>query len=57
MGGPIGIEWKRYESIRCYTYFMTLSYDLDLSIFKVKLWKCYIYISGMGGPVDMEPKG
>ena len=57
MGGPIGMEWKRYESIRCYTYFMTLSYDLDLSIFKVKLWKCYIYISGMGGPVDMEPKG
>ena len=29
MGG-IDMERKRYESIRCYTYFVTLNYDLDL---------------------------
>ena len=30
MGGPIDMERKGYESIGCYTYFVTLSYDLDL---------------------------
>ena len=28
-GGSIDMEWKGYESIGCYTYFVTLSYDLD----------------------------
>ena len=37
MGGPIDMERKGYESIRCYTYFVTLSYDLEL--FKVIFWK------------------
>ena len=30
MGGPIDMEWKGYKSIGCYTYFVTLSCDLDL---------------------------
>ena len=30
MGGPIKMEWKGYECIGCYTYFVTLSYDLDI---------------------------
>ena len=30
MGGPIDMERKGYESTGCYTYFVTLSYDLDL---------------------------
>ena len=30
MGGPIDMEQKGYESIRCYTYFVTLTYDLYL---------------------------
>ena len=30
MGGPIDMERKGYESIGCYTYFVTLNYDLDL---------------------------
>ena len=30
MGGPIDMEQKGCESIGCYTYFVTLSYDLDL---------------------------
>ena len=30
MGGPINMEWKGYECIGCYTYFVTLSYDLDI---------------------------
>ena len=30
MGGPIDMERKGYESIGWYTFFVTLSYDLDL---------------------------
>ena len=30
MGGPIDLERKGGESIGCYNYFVTLSYDLDL---------------------------
>ena len=30
MGGPIDMERKGYESIGCCTYFVALSYDLDL---------------------------
>ena len=29
MGGPINMEWKGYESIGCYCYYVTLSYDFD----------------------------
>ena len=29
-GRPIDMERKGYESIGCYTYFVTLTYDLDL---------------------------
>ena len=32
MGGPIDMERKGYESIRWYTFFVTLSYDLDLGL-------------------------
>ena len=47
--GLIDLEREGYESIGCYTDFVTFSYDLDLGF-----WKCCI--SGMGGPIDMEPK-
>ena len=30
MAGSIDMEQKGYELIGCYTYFVTLSYDLDL---------------------------
>ena len=50
MGGLIDTERKGYESIGCYTYFMILSYDLDLGFLKC----C---ISEMGRLIDMEPKG
>ena len=30
MGGPINMEQKGYESTGCYTYCVTLSYDLDI---------------------------
>ena len=30
MAGPIDMEQKGYESIGWYTFFVTLSYDLDL---------------------------
>ena len=55
MGVPINMERKGYESIWCYTYCVTLSYDLDIGIFKVKFWNnC---IPGMGGPINAEQKG
>ena len=34
MEGPIDMERKGYESIGCYTYFVTLSYDLDLGFLR-----------------------
>ena len=47
-GGGVDMERKGYELVGCYAYVMTLSYDIDLE--KVKY--C---ISGIGGPIDMEP--
>ena len=29
MGGPLDMEQKGYESIGCYTYFMTLTLDFQ----------------------------
>ena len=54
MGWPIDMEQKGYESIRCFTYFVTLSYDLDLGFSRLILKCC---ISGIGVPIDMERKG
>ena len=34
MGGPINMEWKGYEVIGCYTYYVTLSYDFDLEFWR-----------------------
>ena len=34
IGGPIDMEWKGYESIGCYTYIVTLNYELDLGFSK-----------------------
>ena len=31
MAGSIDMEQKGYESIGCYTHFVTLSYDLEFS--------------------------
>ena len=36
MGCPIHMERKGYESIGCYTFFVTLSYDLDLGFSRLK---------------------
>ena len=55
MAGSIDIEQKGYESIGHYTYFVTLSYDLDLGFSRsIFLNSC---ISGMGVPINMEWKG
>ena len=35
MGGPIDMERKGYDSIGCYTYYVTLSYDFDLGFLKI----------------------
>ena len=34
VGGPINMEWKGYESIGCYTYYVTSSYDFDLGFWR-----------------------
>ena len=36
MGGPIDMEWKGYEAVGWYTFFVTLSYDLDLGFSRSK---------------------
>ena len=41
MGGPIDMERKGYESIGWYTFFVTLSYDLDLGFSKSNLEMLY----------------
>ena len=47
------MEWKGYESIGCYTYYVTLSYDFDLGFWWSKFKKLY-----HGNKwVDMGPKG
>ena len=33
-GEPINMERKGYESIGCYTYYVTLSYDFDLGFWR-----------------------
>ena len=52
MGGPINMEWKGYEAIGCYTYYVTLSYDFDLWILKVKFQKSFII--GIRGWIDIK---
>ena len=49
MGGPINMEWKGYESIGCYIYFVTMSYDLDLGFSRSNFedavsqeWHCWL---------------
>ena len=49
MGGPIDMEQKGYESIGSYTYFVTLSYDLDLGFSRSNFenavsqeWECQL---------------
>ena len=39
MGGPINMEWKLYEAIGFYTYYVTLSYDFDLEFWWSNLKK------------------
>ena len=39
MGGPITKERKAYESIGCYTYYVTWSYDFDLGFWRSNLKK------------------
>ena len=42
MGGPIKMERKGYESIGCYTYYVTLSYDLDHRFSRSNFEKLYL---------------
>ena len=39
MGGPIDMEPKGCESIGCYSYYVTLSYDFDLGFWRSNLKK------------------
>ena len=39
MGGPIDMEPKGCESIRCYSYYVALSYDFDLGFWRSNLKK------------------
>ena len=41
MGGPINMERKGYESIGCYTYYVTLNYDFDLEFWRSNFKKLY----------------
>ena len=54
-GGSIDMERKGCESLGCWTYYVTFSYDLGLGTFKFKFWNSHI--SGMGGLIDMDWKG
>ena len=47
MGGPINTEQKGYESIGCYTYYVTVSYGFDLGYWRSDLKK--ISIIGIRG--------
>ena len=42
MAGSIDMEQKGYESIGCYTYFVTLSYDLDLGFSRSNFKNAYL---------------
>ena len=57
-GGPIDMEQKGCESIRCYPHFVTfnvpLAHDLDLGFSRSNFEKV---VSGMGWPIDRELKG
>ena len=54
MEGSINMEQKGCESIGCWIYHVTLSYELDLG-FQGQILKNRI--PGMGRPIDMERKG
>ena len=49
MGGPIDMRRKGYESIGCYTYFVTLTLDFQGQIFDS-------HVLGMGRSIDLEWK-
>ena len=59
MGWPIDMEWKGYESIKCWTHVVTfnvhLTHDLDLGFSRSIIEKNHI--SWMGWPIDKERKG
>ena len=52
MGGPINMEWKGYESIGCYSYYVTLSYDFDLGFWRSNFEKALII--GIRGWIDIK---
>ena len=55
MRGLIDIERKGYESIGCYTYYVTFSYVLNLEFSSWNFEK--ISVIGMGRRIDMEKTG
>ena len=55
MGGLIDMEWKGYELIGCYTYFVTLSYDLDLGFSRSNFENAVS--QEWEGVIDIERKG
>ena len=50
-----GVGKSGYESIGCYTYYVTFSYDFDLGFWRSNLKKALVI--GIRGWVDMEPIG
>ena len=54
-GRLINMEWKGYESIGCYTYYVTLSYDFNLGIWRSNFKKSSIIVIRVW--IDMKPKG
>ena len=39
MGGPINMEWKGYDAIGCYTYYVTFNNAFDLEFWRSNLKK------------------
>ena len=58
MGGEIDMEWKFYESIGCWTHYVTLNYGLTLGfdLGFLRLISLNNHISRMWELIDMERK-
>ena len=51
MEGSIDMEWNRYDSIGCYTHFVTFNFDLSHTfdfVFQGKMLKL-LFLRNMGG--------
>ena len=57
MGEQIDMEQKGYESVGCWTHYVTLNPDLDHGFSRLNLEITISQYWVMGGPSDMEWKG